>query len=151
MGSLPQVLRSIGHCCFEAAVLNHFSRQCKWNTCVHSPQTKIIGSAYHVPDTAKELLSGQSSPGILHDGQHPSKGTRQIPQTSLSPSVSSDPVFPVSQRHCATACQCLTVTFIIECIIEDVHVTSFYHHSNLSLPSLPAGRNEWLRAVTSRE
>lgn len=66
-----------------------------WNTCVHSPQ-----------------ISGQSSPGILHDGQQPSYGTRQIPQTSPSLSVSSCSVEPVSQRQCATACQYFTLTFM---------------------------------------
>lgn len=39
--SLLQGLRSIGHCCFDAAVPIHFSRQCIWNTCVHSPQTIV--------------------------------------------------------------------------------------------------------------
>ena len=59
-------------------------------------------------------LSGQSSPGILHDGQQPSYGTRQIPQTSPSPSGSSGSVEPVSQRHCAIACQFFTVTFMVD-------------------------------------
>ena len=64
-------------------------------------------------------LSGQSSPGILHDGQQPSYGTRQIPQTSPSPSGSSGSVEPVSQRHCAIACQFFIVTFIwYACIAE---------------------------------
>lgn len=53
--AVTHVLRSIGHCCFDAAVPIHFSKQCMWKTCVHSPQ-----------------ISGQSSPGTLHDGQHPS-------------------------------------------------------------------------------
>lgn len=57
-------------------------------------------------------LKGQSSPGILQVGQHPSKGTRQIPQTSPSLSSLFGSDFPVSHRHCATACQCLMVTFM---------------------------------------
>ena len=62
--------------------------------------------------TGRHALNGQSSPGILHDGQHPSYGTRQIPHTSSSSSFwSADPVF---QRHCATALQCLMCTFMTE-------------------------------------
>lgn len=57
------------------------------------------------------ILSGQSSPGILHEGQQPSNGTRQIPQTSPSPSSSGSWV-PVSQRHWAIACHFLMLTFI---------------------------------------
>ena len=59
------------------------------------------------------ILSGQSSPGTLQAGQHASKGSRQIPQTSSS---SSSSVWltglPVFQRHSATACQDLIVIFI---------------------------------------
>jgi len=36
-----------------------------WKTCLHCP-----------------VRMGQSSPGMLQSGQHPSKGTRQIPHTS---------------------------------------------------------------------
>ena len=62
-------------------------------------------------DIQKNVLNGQSSPGILQDGQHPSYGTRQIPQTSPSLSSSCSGL-PVSQRHCATACHRLTITFM---------------------------------------
>ena len=58
------------------------------------------------------LLNGQSSPGTLQVGQHPSKGTRQIPHTSSSGSpFSSD--LPVSHCHWAMACHCLTMTFMV--------------------------------------
>ena len=78
---------------------------------LHSPQTthqSLIQRAMAQRKTTN-ALSGQSSPGILHDGQHPSYGTRQIPHTSPS---SSGSLFPVFQRHCATALQCLMWTFI---------------------------------------
>lgn len=57
------------------------------------------------------VLNGQSSPGILQVGQQPSYGTRQMPHTSPSLSSSTSSL-PVSQRHCAMACQRFTVTFI---------------------------------------
>jgi hypothetical protein len=74
----------------------------------------------------RNSLKGQSSPGILHDGQHPSNGTRQIPQTSPSSSWSWF-VFPVFQRHWATALQCLMWTFIdwyafVWCVVDDEFV-----------------------------
>jgi hypothetical protein len=58
------------------------------------------------------LLNGQSSPGTLQVGQHPSKGTRQIPHTSSSGSPFSS-VLPVSHCHWAMACHCLTMTFMM--------------------------------------
>jgi hypothetical protein len=65
--------------------------------------------------SARHALSGQSSPGILHAGQHASYGTRQIPHTSSSSSSSPGAGgAPVSQRQAAIAFQDLTVTFI-EC------------------------------------
>lgn len=36
----PHGLLSIGHCCFDADVPIHLSKQCIWNICVHSPHTK---------------------------------------------------------------------------------------------------------------
>jgi hypothetical protein len=38
----PQGLRSMGHCCLLAAVPIHFSKQCMWKTCEHSPQTERV-------------------------------------------------------------------------------------------------------------
>jgi hypothetical protein len=35
----PHVRRSMGHCCFDGAVSIHLTRQCIWNTWLHSPQT----------------------------------------------------------------------------------------------------------------
>ncbi|MCG8623388.1 MAG: hypothetical protein MJE68_15520 [Proteobacteria bacterium] len=49
-----------------------------------------------------DIPSGQSSPGSLQSGQHPSKGRRHIPH-SLS---------LVSHFHTATADQLLILTFI---------------------------------------
>lgn len=60
----------------------------------------------------RDLLNGQSSPGTLQVGQHPSKGTRQIPHTSSSGSPFSS-VLPVSHCHWAMACHCLTMTFMV--------------------------------------
>lgn len=53
--------------------------------------------------TLKDIRSGQSSPGNLHDGQEPSKPIWQMPQTSSS---------GMSQRHVATAAHFLIVTFM---------------------------------------
>ena len=60
----------------------------------------------------RDLLNGQSSPGTLQVGQHPSKGTRQIPHTSSSGSPFSS-VLPVSHCHWAMACHRLTMTFMV--------------------------------------
>jgi hypothetical protein len=60
----------------------------------------------------RDILSGQSSPGTLQVGQHPSKGTRHIPHTSSSGSPFSS-VLPVSHCHWAIACHCLTMTFMV--------------------------------------
>jgi hypothetical protein len=60
----------------------------------------------------RDLLNGQSSPGTLQVGQHPSKGTRQIPHTSSSGSPFSS-ILPVSHCHWAMACHCLTMTFMV--------------------------------------
>jgi hypothetical protein len=60
----------------------------------------------------RDLLNGQSSPGTLQVGQHPSKGTRQIPHTSSSGSPFSS-VLPVSHCHWAMACHFLTMTFMV--------------------------------------
>lgn len=83
-----------------------------WKTWLHSPQTAYLSQ----PPTGGlkrvgHALSGQSSPGILHEGQQPSYGTRQIPHTSPSPSSSASAA-PVSQRHWAIACQFFTCTFM---------------------------------------
>ena len=61
----------------------------------------------------RDSLSGQSSPGTLHDGQQPSNGTRQIPHTSSSSAAS--PALPVSHCHCAIACHRRTCTFMLAC------------------------------------
>ena len=116
----PHGLLSIGHWCFEAAVPIHFKRQCIWKTCVHSPQT-IWKSEDRTWRSRVYSLKGQSSPGILHEGQHPSYGTRQMPQTSISPSSSTSSE-PVSQRHCAIACHRFTVTFIVDDVEESIVV-----------------------------
>ncbi len=110
--SLPHGLRSIGHCCFELSVFIHLSRQCVWNTWLHSPQTNQARSESKLPVGSRSrrgssyptwcgweghpgglrpagtgyLLSGHPSPGVLQSGQHPSYATRQIPQTSSSSS-----------------------------------------------------------------
>jgi hypothetical protein len=117
----PHVRRSMGHCCFDGAVSIHLTRQCIWNTWLHSPQTvsNHPNISYHIMSFATQrvsALSGHSSPGILHAGQHASNATRQIPHTSPSSSSSPDAVesLPVSQRQCATACQCLTTTFMVD-------------------------------------
>ncbi len=38
--NVPHGLRSIGHCCLDDAVPIHWSKQCIWKTCVHSPHTE---------------------------------------------------------------------------------------------------------------
>ena len=143
----PHGLLSIGHCCFDADVPIHLSKQCIWNICVHSPHTKSaikqrgtrahmrvlkINTARAVAQRKKEKekkktqLSGQSSPGILQEGQHPSNDTRHIPHTSPSSSSSASPLLtfpdsdslPMSQRHWATAFQCLTVTFMVGVMVQ---------------------------------
>ncbi|KAG9050718.1 hypothetical protein FS837_003056 [Tulasnella sp. UAMH 9824] len=82
---------------------------------------KSFGSSQQPVTRHMDLLSGQSSPGTLQFGQHPSNGTRQIPQMSSSSSSSSAPPvavtslslsLPVAHLQCATACQSLTTTFI---------------------------------------
>ena len=55
----------MGHSCCICWELSHFSMQCMWKTCVHFPQTK-----------------GQSSPGTLQSGQHPSNCILHIPHVS---------------------------------------------------------------------
>lgn len=57
--------RHMGHSCWTCWEFSHFMMQWMWKQCEHWPHT-----------------SGQSSPGILQSGQHPSKGTRHIPQLS---------------------------------------------------------------------
>ena len=69
----------------------------------------ISESQYYLPGESYSL-KGQSSPGVLHPGQHASYATRQIPQTSNSSFSSS--LLPVSHLQDAIACQCLTVTFM---------------------------------------
>lgn len=61
-------------------------------------RVSIISFACNCLKWILNVLNGQSSPGILQDGQHPSNGTRQIPQTSPSLSSSCSGL-PVSQRH----------------------------------------------------
>ena len=68
----------------------------------------------------RDSLSGQSSPGTLHDGQQPSNGTRQIPHTSSSSAAS--PALPVSHCHCAIACHRRTCTFMLACVYVYVYV-----------------------------
>jgi hypothetical protein len=106
-----------------------------WDTAASRPQSLSISTdsayerhGYTLPILAKvkglsatagtcvcnkrDLLNGQSSPGTLQVGQHPSKGTRQIPHTSSSGSPFSS-VLPVSHCHWAMACHCLTMTFMV--------------------------------------
>ena len=75
---------------------------------VKGPSAAVGGSLCN----KRNLLNGQSSPGTLQVGQHPSKGTRQIPHTSSSGSPFSS-VLPVSHCHWAMACHCLTMTFMV--------------------------------------
>jgi hypothetical protein len=110
----------------------------------------------------KDLLNGQSSPGTLHVGQHPSKGTRQIPQTSSSGSPFSS-VLPVSHCHWAMACHCLTMTFMVVrrrvclylCTRHDCGVVGpEIHSSHVIVPannSLPAYSRELLTAMSGKE
>ena len=57
-----QSWRHIGHKCWACWAFSHFIMQWIWKQWVQAPQT-----------------NGQSSPGSLQSGQHPSKATRQIP------------------------------------------------------------------------
>jgi hypothetical protein len=68
-----------------------------------------------VRNNTSHVLRGQSSPGVLQVGQHPSNATRQIPHTSSSSSSSTCSVdsVPMSHFQCAIACQCFTFTFIM--------------------------------------
>lgn len=77
--------RHMGQSCCTCWELSHFMMQWMWKQCEHWPHT-----------------SGQSSPGILQSGQHPSKATRHIPQLSSL----------AIQRQEATLVQRLIVTFI---------------------------------------
>jgi hypothetical protein len=124
-GHVPQGRLSIGHCPFEDSVSIHLMRQCIWKTCVQAPQTvhtqrQQLASVVSRPDAYarnRDVLRGQSSPGILQSGQVLSNASRQIPQTSSSSSDSSSPLvgagslaFPGverSQRQTATGCQFL--------------------------------------------
>src|SRR5947209_503071 len=83
----PHSLLSIGHCPFDAAVPIHLSKQCIWKTCEHLPQTAYRNkNPNHSHRSANRLyaLKGQSSPGVLQEGQQASNATRQIPQRSSS-------------------------------------------------------------------
>ena len=85
---------------------------------IHGYTPPILGKVGESSATArrrlgtKDVLNGQSSPGTLQVGQHPSKGTRHIPHTSSSGSPFSS-VLPVSHCHWAMACHCLTMTFMV--------------------------------------
>ncbi len=72
----------------------------------------------------RDLLNGQSSPGTLQVGQHPSKGTRQIPHTSSSRSPLSS-ILPVSHCHWAMACHCLTMTFMVWFVVRETRLFVF--------------------------
>lgn len=72
-----QSRRHIGHWGRGLWEFTHFKMQCRWNAWLHAPH-----------------IRGQSSPGILQSGQHPSNAIRHIPQASSC----------ASQVHDATAC-----------------------------------------------
>jgi len=78
----------------------------------YSQSQRMSAAAGGCVCSKRDLLNGQSSPGTLQVGQHPSKGTRQIPHTSSSGSPFSS-VLPVSHCHWAMACHCLTMTFMV--------------------------------------
>ena len=75
--------RQIGHFCSEFLPSNHFVMHRKWNACEQTPHT-----------------TGESSPGYLQSGAHPSYGEWQIPHTS-------DASFHV---HVATPCHVLNLS-----------------------------------------
>ena len=76
-----------------------------WELRVHVMMSRLIYGAKTTPFTALgNSPSGQSSPGILQSGQHPSNGRRHMPHSTSS---------FASQCQAATAIHDRTLTFIL--------------------------------------